>query len=618
MKIKNRSIHSSAIFYFALIALLGHTAYGSSDAEIADFDEADVANLEVPTAAHFATPGGERIVIEQGSYDVALDGLTLWLLPQDDRPAAQISVEELSHDEEMDNPDVIAYAGETEEDQDVLEIVVLLPGGQYFSAMGSISGISARGLLDRAKNRQAMRKQNRVNRQDNRAQRRETRREKGLLGSIPDNLENRRETLQENRANRQDTREKNRNDRRAQFGIGGNTIPAYRAGTRAFAGFDYSANSRATKNTYLLSYLSTLIYPDYLVEVDPNARQRGVCANADCRKRIEDLHGKLADGFNSGNKLFIKEYADLTQQLFVGKAEYTWLHGYENRAVINPDQSNLNYDPEAMVISTNDAVFVVFRGTDSLNGSGMMREWVSTNINAIPQKPDSKLPGMVHYGFWNSLKAPAKSYKLRTDPNYTEPPETFSRSGEFRVQLFDQIVAYGGRSKPVWITGHSLGGGHSQLFAAYLVQKGVSVQGVYVFESPQVGNRQFVQFLDRRLGNRLQRFDFKSDPVTKVPIRFPRAGARVFAQNVESVTFDAVESRGPLPPVSAAVVAGASLCFHYPHWALVAAYNQLTSADQQKMPSHLGTPWTKALTRSSKAGFFACNVGNIRLGNGQS
>lgn len=572
------------------------------------------AMMEMPTAAHFATPDGGSVVIEPGNYAVAFEGLSLKLVPEGSELETLIAVETLLHDEQVDEPTAAAYAGVTDEDRDIIEIALLMSDGTYFSAMGSISGVSPRGMLDRQKNRQAMRQDNRANRAEGRETRQANRDKPGI--NIGENLANRQEVLQGNRENRQVTREENQDDRRDQFGIGGNTIPAYRAGNNAFDSFDYAANGQSMKNTYLLAYLATLIYPDYLVEVDPNFRSPGVCVGADdapCKVRINAMHKKGNNNFNDSNIEFLNNFSALTRQLFGGPSEYTWFHGYENRAIVRDGRSNLNYDPEAMVISTPRAVFVVFRGTDVLDGAGGWEEWLSTNINAAPEDPGLGLPGKVQYGFWNSLQAPAKAYRLLG--NGSIPVET-DFTGEFRQRLFQQVRDYGGGSKPVFITGHSLGGAHTQLFAAFLKKKGIEAQGVYAFESPQVGNALFARFLNETFGSRLQRFDFKTDPVTRLPMRFARPGARVFARNVNSVTFDAHESRAGAPPVVAAVIAGESLCFHYPHWGLVAAYNQLSPDVQNMMPSHLGTPWTAPLKRSGQEGFLACNVANIRAGNG--
>ncbi len=78
------------------------------------------------------------------------------------------------------------------------------------------------------------------------------------------------------------------------------------------------------------------------------------------------------------------------------------------------------------------------------------------------------------------------------------------------------------KKKRVWVVGHSLGAAHAQLYAAYLTANGLSPQGVYAITAPHVGDQPFVNQLNGMFpNNRLQRFDFVHDPVTKVPPNAP-------------------------------------------------------------------------------------------------
>jgi hypothetical protein len=467
--------------------------------------------------------------------------------------------------------------------------LLILPDGRQLVAEGSYSAVRARGFLSK-KSRQARQQKIREIAGQTITAVKSTARK--VVTTV-------REKIQE--ANSCIEGIKNFNNK---------NIPAYRPGRNAFANFAYTAKGESMANTYLLAYLATLVYPEYLLEADPQSVPREHCEEGKtCSAAINAKRKQL----HTNPQAFIDKYSELTRQLFGGdRVEYTWVHGYEDRSIFNEqsklNKHNLNYDPEAMVISTSKAVFVVFRGTDKIGDAydSKLTEWIATDFNALPVKPDD-LPGQVHKGFWNSMKAPTKVYRLGE-------AEEKDWSGHFRDRLLAQVKANGGRVKHVWITGHSLGGGHAQLFAAFLANNGIVAKGVYTFESPQVGNSQFADYLDRTFPNdRLQRFEFKSDPVTHFPIRFARAGTRVFSSNVNNVMFDRHEAR-----VIEAVAAGGgllgggatmgeSLCFHYPHWDLVAAFNQLPPAVQQKMPSHLGIP-TK--------NFFACNIANINLGKG--
>ena len=512
--------------------------------------------ITLDRSVHFISPKDDDVLLVPGDYQVLAGEESLRLIPVNTKNTLLIKAEIGSENLEKVPKEAVVTSipGADPDNADQHFILLVLPDGRQIVAEGNYSGIRPRGLLSK-KDRQA--RQQKIMARVNAVA-------THLVSHIEQNL-----------------------------GMEQKNIPNYRAGNNAFREFDFNATGKAMKNTYLLAYLATLVYPDFLVEVDPNHSPRGLCENADCKNRIKQMH--------TNPQLFVNEYYRLTNQLFgEDTVEYTWLRGYEDKSIGN--RGNLNYDPEAMVISTSNSVFVVFRGTDRVaetsydDSKGKWGEWISTDLNALPQPPDSGLPGIVHYGFWNSLKAPTWVY---TPNNNTQT----KADGKFRDRLLAKIRSSGGDHKSIWVTGHSLGGGYSQLFAAFLAKNGMVARGVYTFESPQVGNREFVRYLNDTFKNRLQRFEFKSDPVTKLPIRFARAGARVFASNVHQVKFDAYNLRMPLP----AVVVAESLCYHYPHWDLVATYNQLTAEQQRKMPSHLGTPLTK---------FQGCNAVNIGLGNG--
>src|SRR5690606_26368639 len=125
-------------------------------------------------------------------------------------------------------------------------------------------------------------------------------------------------------------------------------------------------------------------------------------------------------------------------------------------------------------------------------------------------------------GFWNSL-----SYN------------------SFKEKLLQVIKDKGGNTKKVWITGHSLGSAHAQIFAMYMAKKGITAQGVYLLAAPHPGNQEFVNELNKLFPNqRLQRFDFGSDPVTMLApytLGYRRAGTRIFYKDIKSIQYATAE-----------------------------------------------------------------------------
>jgi hypothetical protein len=327
-------------------------------------------------------------------------------------------------------------------------------------------------------------------------------------------------------------------------------------GTNVFtSSFSKTATGRNDMNAYLMAYITTLIYPQYL------AIPAGDPSDAFIRK------------MHAGGVFYENEYKKNTSFLF-NNAQYRFV----------TETHPLGYDPEAMVISTADVVYVIFRGTDRVAGNKVSSfmydwgEWLLSDFDAAHVSPP-ELTGKVHRGFWNSL-----SYN------------------SFKEKLYQVVRDYGGQNKKVWIGGHSLGAAQAQVFAMYMARKGITAQALYLYAAPHAGTQEFVDALNQLFpGGRLQRFDFASDPVTTLApyaLGYRRAGTRVFYKDIMSIQFGAAE-RSPLE--AAAIVsgvlgaaginmAGSQFCYHHPTWYLRAAYTQLSIAERGKVPVPLPIP----------------------------
>jgi pimeloyl-ACP methyl ester carboxylesterase len=323
--------------------------------------------------------------------------------------------------------------------------------------------------------------------------------------------------------------------------------------------FNMNETGRNDVNAYLLCYLTTLIYPQYLATVAGDATP----------EYITRLH--------NSRSAFEQEYKLYTSRFFNNARYFFFQESFAG-----------GYDPEAMVVSTDDAIFVVFRGTDRVASNKKENpissfifdwaEWLLTDFDAR-QITDPDITGKVHAGFWYSL-------------GYNN----------FKSQLMNRIVAENGRNKKIWITGHSLGAAHAQLFAMYLRNKSIPVQGVYVYASPHPGTQEFVTAMNQLFpGDRLQRFDFSSDPVTTIApytLGYRRAGTRIFYEDIKSMRFRAAErsftdalALGPALTGSFGFnLAGSQLCYHHPTWYLRAAYEQLTKEERNRVPVPLPLP----------------------------
>lgn len=160
-----------------------------------------------------------------------------------------------------------------------------------------------------------------------------------------------------------------------------------------------------------------------------------------------------------------------------------------------------------------NATLLVFRGTDSI------ATWLADS--RIVQIEDSAYPGKVHRGFAEALSVIWPQLKERL------PPSSAGR--------------------PVWVTGHSLGGALATLAAVRLMNDGYRVRATYTFGSPRVGNFDF--YNGYKPVN--YRFVHNNDLVPHVPLEFllvgvPLADRSLFGHPVQGLLHFAYKHVGTL------------------------------------------------------------------------
>jgi len=143
---------------------------------------------------------------------------------------------------------------------------------------------------------------------------------------------------------------------------------------------------------------------------------------------------------------------------------------------------------QAFMIANADAVIIAFRGTQP----GQLEDWMTDSEVLLVKGPF----GMVHAGFQRSLAS-------------------------VWPEITDALPAFQGPGKSVWFTGHSLGAALATLAVATLRASpgNGSVQGLYTFGSPRVGDPTFAQALDANCKDRCFRYVNNADTVTRVPLR---------------------------------------------------------------------------------------------------
>ncbi|MCK5736601.1 MAG: lipase family protein [Spirochaetaceae bacterium] len=145
---------------------------------------------------------------------------------------------------------------------------------------------------------------------------------------------------------------------------------------------------------------------------------------------------------------------------------------------------------ECMVSWNNRVVIVAFRGTE-LKSRSVLHE-IQTDLNTIPVPFESG--GMVHKGFLKGLEEiwdGPEGLRSFLDERLNEKPH-----------------------RPLWITGHSLGGALAALCFARIPD----AKGLYLFGAPRVGDKDFKKLFQ---GRSVWRIENARDPVPLVPPDIP-------------------------------------------------------------------------------------------------
>ena len=178
-------------------------------------------------------------------------------------------------------------------------------------------------------------------------------------------------------------------------------------------------------------------------------------------------------------------FDDLEEQVGPGS-----IWGFESVEVVADNQEG-SY---AAVLRHEDVIIVTFRGTEGiLNEAG--------NKDALADL-DALMVSMPQYGYdGNAVSMVHKGFN------------------ESMMTLYHGIVgAIGNDTRPVFVTGHSLGGAMAQLFSYWYHIDRAPISGVYTFGTPRVGNLAFAHCYEEE-GLKSRSFEITNphDPVTMFP-----------------------------------------------------------------------------------------------------
>ncbi len=204
-----------------------------------------------------------------------------------------------------------------------------------------------------------------------------------------------------------------------------------------------------------------------------------------------------AQGFSDENALFLAKHARLAYEQPKLK-EYVCkeLWGMNDFRFI--EYSSDEDDIQAYVTANQEMLILAFRGTEP----NKMQDWV----NNMDTQLTERFRGNVHRGFMRSVDLVWQ-------------------------QIAAAIQDFHHPSQKIFFCGHSQGGALATLAAAQAIEVGISLQQVYTFGQPRVGDLLFASFFNRNFKAQLFRIVNYGDIITRVPTRkseYSHCGTFVF------------------------------------------------------------------------------------------
>jgi hypothetical protein len=164
----------------------------------------------------------------------------------------------------------------------------------------------------------------------------------------------------------------------------------------------------------------------------------------------------------------------------------------------------ISVDNTQAYVAANDAhVVLAFRGSQEPTNIDGLKDWLMTNalnLLIVPTGPlgaDFAAAGVGarwHQGFVTAIEEV-------WDPVFAATTEHLKA-----------------KDRPLWVTGHSLGGALALLAAWLFLRRTVAVHQVYTFGAPMVGNKDVADALNREFAGKVFRYVNSPDPVPHLPM----------------------------------------------------------------------------------------------------
>src|SRR5262245_11487131 len=157
---------------------------------------------------------------------------------------------------------------------------------------------------------------------------------------------------------------------------------------------------------------------------------------------------------------------------------------------------------QAYVCSNDDNLVVAFRGSEKPTSIDGLKDWFLTNAMNLLILPEGRMGtdfaaagvgARFHQGFLSAL---------------TEVWDPLFAAVEAEQQK---------KERPLWVTGHSLGGALALMGSWLFKRKFVDVHQVYTFGAPMIGNEQGIAAFNKALSGKVFRFINRLDPIPCLP-----------------------------------------------------------------------------------------------------
>lgn len=157
---------------------------------------------------------------------------------------------------------------------------------------------------------------------------------------------------------------------------------------------------------------------------------------------------------------------------------------------------------QAYILTNDDHIVVAFRGTENPTSLEGLKDWLLTdalNLLILPQGrlgTDLAAAGVgarFHQGFVDAL---------------ADIWEPVHKAVETELAKKD---------RPLWITGHSLGGSLALLTAWMFLRRTINVHQVYTYGAPMIGNAEAMKAFEHELADKVFRYVDTIDMIPKLP-----------------------------------------------------------------------------------------------------